>query len=168
MEKPNTQDIEWITQVMGRPLAGDFMIARRTKSGHPQVLRVPPVVEGKPFPSLYWLCCPLLKKQIDHLEARGVIKELEREVEHTPALLEALKNDHLAYREERLSLLSEQLKAELLHPEQMIEALETKGIGGIEDFSRIRCLHMHYAYHLIRSTTLGHLLDQRFNLNSWA
>lgn len=171
MNHLNDTDRQWLIQAMGRELKGEFTIARRTHEGRPQVLRVPPIVEGRPFPSLYWLCCPQLKKEIDHLEARGLIKELEQRIPHDSTLRVALVQDHKRYQQERNELLEAQLKTlqkEHYPTESMLKDLSIKGIGGLEDWSRIRCLHMHYAYHLIAPTYLGNLLDQEFKLATWA
>jgi hypothetical protein len=38
-------------------------------------------------------------------------------------------------------------------------ALASKGIGGIADFTRIRCLHTWYGAHLVVPNTVGGMLD---------
>jgi hypothetical protein len=43
------------------------------------------------------------------------------------------------------------------------DVLQTRGIGGIADFTRIRCLHTWYAAHLVVPNTVGILLDERWN-----
>ena len=40
--------------------------------------------------------------------------------------------------------------------------LSNKGIGGIADFCRIRCLHSWYAAHLVIPNTVGRLLDEHW------
>jgi hypothetical protein len=40
------------------------------------------------------------------------------------------------------------------------EVFASKGIGGIADFTRIRCLHTWYAAHLVVPNTVGCLLDE--------
>jgi len=39
------------------------------------------------------------------------------------------------------------------------DALVNKGIGGIADFTSIRCLHTWYGAHLVVANTVGGLLD---------
>ncbi len=157
-ETPTSEDHEWLVAVMGRPLDGDFQIASRTQEGRPQVLRVPPIINGKPFPSLYWLCCPDLKKRIDHLEARGEISTFENLLKTDSSLRESLRENHQDYVKERWSLVREDDLAALESP-NMIKSLQTKGIGGLGNWQQIRCLHMHYAFHLIRPTRLGGMID---------
>ena len=36
---------------------------------------------------------------------------------------------------------------------------KSRGIGGIADFTRIRCLHTWYAAHMVQANTIGKLLD---------
>eukprot|EP00124_Ichthyophonus_hoferi_P000475 Ihof_evm5s18 gene=Ihof_evmTU5s18 len=49
-------------------------VATRCATGHPQVVRVYPIVDGKPFPNTYWLTCNNLMGQISRLEISGVMK----------------------------------------------------------------------------------------------
>jgi uncharacterized protein len=169
MDQPTTADRQWLLTIMGRNLAGNYTIATRRPSGEPQVLRVPPIVDGKPFPSLYWLVCPTLKKRIDQLESSGLIKELEELIPNHPTLMTSLAQNHRDYISERSQFLNqilEGLNSEERPSEAMLHSLSTKGIGGLEDFQRVRCLHMHYAYHLVRPTEFGRYLDERFALNA--
>jgi uncharacterized protein len=158
------KDIDWLTNVMGRPLMGEFKIAARRRDNHPQVLQVPPVVEGKPFPSLYWLCCPDLKKAIDHIEARGEIKKIEQWIQETPHMQKVLRDNTQHYIKLRLELMNEGNWAQLEN-ENMARAIREKGIGGLADYERIRCLHMHYAYAIVHPNEFGNYLNERYLLN---
>jgi hypothetical protein len=42
----------------------------------------------------------------------------------------------------------------------MLSALDARGIGGIAEPDRIRCLHTWYAAHLVRPNTIGGLVDE--------
>ena len=42
------------------------------------------------------------------------------------------------------------------------EVLQARGVGGIADFTRIRCLHTWYAAHLVVPNTIGRLLDEHW------
>lgn len=160
------EDITWLESVMGRTLLGDFKIASRRQDLKPQVLLVPPIVEGKPFPSLYWLCCPVLKKAIDQIEARGEIKRIEEMIQTSPEMIQTLHENTQHYIQLRLSLMSEGMWSELEN-ENMAQALRDKGIGGLADYTRVRCLHMHYAYALIHPNKFGDYLNQEYGLNQW-
>ncbi|XP_026190678.1 uncharacterized protein LOC113146712 [Cyclospora cayetanensis] len=50
----------------------------------------------------------------------------------------------------------------------LLECHRLRGIGGLLDFCRVRCIHMQYAFHLICPTTLGNLIEERFQLYKWA
>ncbi|MBT8148421.1 MAG: DUF501 domain-containing protein [Gammaproteobacteria bacterium] len=42
------------------------------------------------------------------------------------------------------------------------EGLKKKGIGGIANFCRVRCLHTYYAAHLIRRNAVGDLIQDKY------
>ena len=42
----------------------------------------------------------------------------------------------------------------------MQAALDERGIGGISEPTRIRCLHTWYAAHLVTPNTIGQLVDE--------
>ena len=63
---------------------------------------------------------------------------------------------HIALRETFMSAAVKQRLDEL----GFGEVLADKGIGGIADFTRIRCLHTWYAAHLVVPNTVGTLLDK--------
>jgi len=43
-----------------------------------------------------------------------------------------------------------------------METLDKRGIGGIENFTRIRCLHTYYAAHLIQPNTIGAMIEAQW------
>ena len=53
-----------------------YKAARMGKDG-PLVLEMPPIQNGRPFPTIFWLVCPVLKKEISHLERDGLIQKTE-------------------------------------------------------------------------------------------
>jgi uncharacterized protein len=147
-----------ITARLGREPRGLRAVAVRDAAGEPAVIRVASVVDGKPFPTLFWLIDPVLKLRIDRAEAGGLIADLQARVDAEPALADAMAADHrrhIALREQHLA------PEERSHLEARGQwpALSERGIGGIADFSRIRCLHTWYAAHLVESNSIGRLLD---------
>jgi len=126
--------------------------------GEPRVIRVASLVEDEPFPTLFWLVDPDAVYHIDGLEAGGLIAELQGRVDASGPLREAMAGDHRAHIALRDSLMSESVRrrlAELGYDDVLAE----KGIGGIADFTRIRCLHTWYAAHLVVPNTIGALLE---------
>ncbi len=75
-----------------------------------------------------------------------------------PALAEALRADHLAYIRLRDELMSPGARDGLARS-GYAGVLSRRGVGGISDFSRIRCLHTWYGAHLVLPNTVGAMLD---------
>lgn len=161
MMEPAT--IEKVTRLLGRPPRGLQEIAVSSLSGDPLVLRVSALVEEKPFPTIFWLVDPLLQKKIDQLEATGLIDKLEKQIQQNPEMALKLQEDHLAYIALREKFMTEKEK-NFLQEKNYYTRFKSRGIGGISDFSRVRCLHMHYAFHLVKPTTLGELIDHHLSL----
>src|SRR5688500_15347543 len=70
-------DAELATRMLGRPLRGHSAVAVRCGWGLPAVLRVSPQLDdGTPFPTMFWLSCPLANKHVGRLEADGVMTTL--------------------------------------------------------------------------------------------
>jgi len=118
---------------------------------------VHPVVHGKPFPTLYWLTCPFLAKEIDHLEAAGWVKRLEARVMGDPSLGEAMQEAHRGYCEQRDRLLSDRERA-ALEDDGTLRGLTGRGIGGIADWNRVKCLHLHVAHALAVKNPVGSIV----------
>jgi hypothetical protein len=151
-------DIAVIESLLGREPRGLEDVAVRDNTGVPVVIRVAPLVNEKPFPTLLWLIDKRLNYAIDQVEAGGLIAELQETVDSSPELQAGMAFDHQRYIELRQSYFSETQKQHIkdLGYESV---LAERGIGGIVDFQRVRCLHTYYAAHLVRSNTVGRLLD---------
>lgn len=163
----SNEDLNIITQQLGREPEGVQEIPIRGKDGRPVVIRVRSMVRGKPFPNLFWLTDPILKKEIDKVEATGIIKNLENEILKADEEFKSrLIQDHKNYIELRLKYMQEEEDLKDLCPEYL-EALKTKGIGGLSDYSRVRCLHMHFAHYLVSGNSVGEWLENRFSLKEY-
>ncbi|WP_236629750.1 DUF501 domain-containing protein [Pseudohaliea rubra] len=147
-----------ITARLGREPRGLRAVAVRDAAGEPAVIRVASVVDGKPFPTLFWLIDPVLKLRIDRTEAGGLIAELQARVRSEPGIAEAMAADHRRHIALRERYLTAGERARLEARGQWA-ALAERGIGGIADFQRIRCLHTWYAAHLVEPNSIGGLLD---------
>jgi hypothetical protein len=151
--------IDRVAALLGRKPRGLEAIPVSREDGTPMVIRVCSLVDDKPFPTLFWLVDPELCYAIDRAEAGGLIKRLQGVVDNDPGLRAAMREDHrahIALRDEYMSDATRQRLGEL----GFGDVLATKGIGGIGDFSRIRCLHTWYAAHLVVPNTVGRLLDE--------
>jgi uncharacterized protein len=160
-------DWEQVRELIGRPPYGLYKVIKyHPVKKHPMVIQVIPWVKGAPFPTLYWLTCPILKKEISHIEKDGWVGKLEREY-FAPGSenLEKLKSQHKRYRDERIELLESVGIDWAEIPESMAEIIKTTGIGGISDFDHIKCLHLHYAHHLAQENEVGRLIDELFQIS---
>lgn len=132
--------------------------------GWPQVIRVGAEVEGKPFPSLYWLTCKKLSAKISTIEAGGAVAELEKLMAADEEFKKSIFEDHRRYMNDRMDFIRKEC------PEsdwaRLSKIFEGRGIGGIANFSHVRCLHMHYAHHLVRGNTIGSYLDLHYSLGT--
>ena len=153
-----------IRQQIGREPHGLRDIAYATKSGVPVVLKMAPVVDGKPFPTLYWLASKDLHKAINQLETRGLVKELEQRLKDDSDFMAAYQTNQQAYVDARWANCSAQDK-QLLKDKNFSDLFDSYGIGGLRDWQQIRCLHMHYAHHLCGDNVIGQWLDDHYQLN---
>ena len=165
-----SRDIEDVTRLLGREPRGLRTIPIRTASGEPVVLQVASLVNDKPFPTLFWLVNPQLNLAIDRLEATGVISLLQQKLDAEPIYQHQLADAHRAHIQLRSRLMTdkERRRIQQLGFESVFEQ---RGIGGIENFNRIRCLHTYYAAHLISPNLIGQWLEalifERSLRNGW-
>jgi uncharacterized protein len=127
-------DGEVVEVQIGRALRADSEVVARCHLGLPVVIKVPPVLaDGTPFPTLYWLTCPLATTRIGRLEGAGGVKRMEHKAETDPDFGESLARAHHSYRRERDALL-----------EPGETPVPTGGVGGTQ--AGVKCLHAHYAH----------------------
>lgn len=148
-----------IAALLGREPRGLEDVPVVGPAGEPVVIRVASLVDGKPFPTLFWLVDPDLCYRIDRAEAAGLIKALQRRVDADRELQAAMREDNLAHIRLRDSFLGAETRSQLQRL-GFAGVLGHKGIGGIGDFARIRCLHTWYASHLVVPNTVGTLLEE--------
>jgi hypothetical protein len=118
---------------MGRPLRGDWSVARRCHLGVPMAIESHPVLEnGAPFPTLFWLTCPILVKRASKLEAEGRMRALNEVLSGSEDESERLGDAVTRLRERRDS-------------HAVIDDGGVAPGGGPE---RVKCLHAHVAHEL--------------------
>ncbi len=158
-DRLSPEDHARVSELLGREARGLRAIPVRDANHDPVVIRVASLVDDKPFPTLFWLVDPSLNYRIDRLEAAGIIAEWQARIDVEEDLRESMAEDHAAHIALRNSLMSESDRARL-QSLGFYEALQQRGIGGIEKPDRIRCLHTWYAAHLIAPNTVGKLVDE--------
>ena len=126
-------ELKIVEQQIGRKLRSDSETSCRCHFNIPAVIKVPPKLDdGTPFPTTYWLTCPMYNKKIGSLESHGLIKELDKEILNNPEFKKQWESRQKSYRQDR-----ENLETEDFGPKA------TGGVGGAKD--SIKCLHSHTA-----------------------
>jgi hypothetical protein len=153
------EDLNEVTRLLGREPRGlNAVVIRRASNSCSAVLQVASLVDDKPFPTLFWLVDPELNHAIDRLEAMGLILQWQNKLDHQPTYRQRLAEDHRAYIQLRWDLMKDEDRRRIY--QLGFEAvLKKRGIGGIADFGRIRCLHTYYAAHLVKANLIGEWLD---------
>ena len=161
----NDEDRFRVAEDLGREPAGRFRVAWRTRTGRPGVIENHPVHIDRngipePFPTTHWLIEPQLVAAVSRLESAGGVVEMEAEIAKDASLAARVSNDHrrlIAYRQ---SLLSGE-EEDQLREAGRLAALTDRGIAGLADFTRVKCLHAWLANHLAMGNAIGPLLLER-------
>ncbi|SDJ22293.1 DUF501 domain-containing protein [Billgrantia gudaonensis] len=162
-QTPDARQLAIIAEQLGRTPRGIEAVAAMDGMGTPLVLRMAPIVDGKPFPTLYWLCDTRLKIELSRIEADGVIKRLENRLRDDPDFLAAYYESHRDYVATRWRCMSDAQRAEIARLGYET-VLTQRGIGGIGNWGQVRCLHTQYAHHLCGNNVIGRWLDAEFEV----
>lgn len=120
---------------IGRPLRSSADVVARCHLGLPVVTRVPPLLDdGTPFPTTYWLTCPLAVRRIGRVESAGGVRAMERRAKADAEFGTALAAAHARYRSDRDALVPDGT-----------EPRPSGGVAGVK--AGVKCLHAHYADH---------------------
>ncbi|MEW5826744.1 MAG: DUF501 domain-containing protein [Candidatus Bipolaricaulota bacterium] len=158
MDRVAVGDRRIVASQLGREPRGIWRVETRCRHGAPQVVSVDPVMEGHPFPTLFWLTCPHLRYLVSELEGAGWIEALEQRIADDEAFRELVRRAHAEYVNERSARLGA-CSAGSLSPRERA-SLERRGIGGTADARRVKCLHLHVAHALARSNPIGEAVLQ--------
>ncbi len=132
------EDIATIQAQLGRFPRARSRVVSRCHLELPVVIAVPPLLDdGTPFPTHYWLTCPLAHRRIARLEAAGQIRVWEQRLREEPELAAAMQRAHADYAAERDASL----------PRKGPERRPTGGVAGLDPRTGgLKCLHTHYAH----------------------
>ncbi len=118
---------------LGRPVRGSWRVARRCHLGVPMVIENHPrLPDGAPFPTLFWLTCPVLTKRLSRLEAGGFMADLN----------DKLRGDEAMRARQARSI------ARYLARRDGREPIEDSGSPPGGDPDRVKCLHAVVAHEL--------------------
>ena len=111
-------------------------VVARCRLDLPTVTKVPPHLDdGTPFPTTYWLTCPLANRRIGRIEAGGGVKEAESRIASDPEFAAEYAAAMARYESDRNALVDADAPAHL----------PSGGVGGSR--RGVKCLHAHYADH---------------------
>lgn len=127
------REVAVVSAQLGRPARGRPAVVHRCTYGLPTVVRVQPRLDdGTPFPTVFWLSCPVLRSRVGRLEAAHAMVGLNERLEEDAAFAAAY-----AEWSERYVAFRDQLGAPLPGD---------PSAGGMP--KHIKCLHVHAAHHL--------------------
>lgn len=158
------EDIEFIEKALGRIPRGIISVSSRAPDNTPTALKMKCVVDKTPFPTHFWLCSPLLIEKVNFLESQRLVKPLELLIEQSKPLAKAFLEDQKRYQQIRNNCLTDEDKAFLSSLGILDLFTQKRGIGGIEDFTKIRCLHMQIAHLISDDNVIGQWLQDKFNI----
>jgi uncharacterized protein len=143
----DAEDAALAAKMIGRPLRGASAAAVRCGWGLPAVLRVDPALaDGTPFPTTFWLACPIANRHIGRLEAEGSMVGLNDRLGSDDELAGAYAAAHERYVAFR----------DTLGP----KVPRDPSAGGMP--TRVKCLHSLYGHHLAtRDNPIGAWVAQR-------
>lgn len=122
-----------ISAQLGRPARGAPAVVHRCAFGLPTVVRVAPFLEdGTPFPTTFWLTCPVARARVGTLEADHAMVGLNERLDTD----DAFAADHTAADRRYRAFRAE------LGPRPPGDP----SVGGMA--SHVKCLHVHVAHHL--------------------
>ncbi len=150
------EDRAAISAQLGRPARSAPDVAYRCNLQLPVVVRMPPVLaSGEPFPTRFWMTCPLLHKRISRLEADGEVRRLDGLLETDAEFAEQMRAAHQRYAAERDALVP---AGAVRPPIGGVAGIR----GGQEGVAGVKCLHAHTADFLAgNSNPVGEEISQR-------
>ena len=123
-----------VTELLGRTPMGAFEVVVRNDDGEPVVLKNYPVLaNGRPMPTLYWLCGEHESMLVGRLESMKGVRRAEADIG-----VDAINDAHDRYSAERDAILDMAASQPEHRP--------TGGVGGTRNGAK--CLHAHYGYWL--------------------
>ncbi len=120
----------------------------------PQVITNRPLIVAEPaieiFPTLYWLTCPYLHREIALLEGDGLIAQFERRIGEDRGFAAAVRKNHMDYAARRLALIPIEVRERMgIEYPDRYQVLAESGVGGTRNPEGVKCLHAHMADYLV-------------------
>ncbi len=121
-----------ISLQLGRPARGVLAVEHRCACGCPDVVRTAALLpDGTPFPTVYYLTCPAACSAVSRLEAGGMMRHWQQQLDTEPQMEAAYRAAHEHYLAARTPA---------------VEHLAGVSAGGMP--TRVKCLHALVAHAL--------------------
>lgn len=118
---------------IGRPPRSEVVVSKACHFDLPVVTVVPPHLEdGTPFPTTYWLTCPLLLRRVSRVESGGGVRAFDKRIATDAEFSRQYDRAMVRYSEHRGTMI---VDASLVAP--------SGGIAGSR--GGVKCLHAHVA-----------------------
>ena len=129
-------------------------MAHRCDCGLPDVVEtVPRLVDGTPFPTLFYLTCPRAAAAVSTLESAGLMREMNARLAADPDLAERYRRAHEGYLARREAI-------------EHVEEIAGVSAGGMP--TRVKCLHVHLAHTLAEGPGVNPFGDEtRERVGPW-
>jgi len=125
-------DLAAVGAQLNRPPRATRRVAHRCSCGLPDVVETSPRLDdGTPFPTLYYLTCPVVRSAIGRLEASGLMREMTERLGSDPELAARYQAAHESY---------------LAHRDAIDPLGTDVTAGGMP--TRVKCLHVLVAHSL--------------------
>ena len=143
-----TNEKKTVEVQLNRNLRSDVNVVAKCHFDLPVVVDVPKNLDdGTPFPTMFWLTCPMYVKKVSTLESHGMVKELDKQLQSNKKLNELWSMRQKSYEEERNEKYKSSMN--LISPDG--------GVGGT--LKSIKCLHSHLADELVTGlNTIGQIV----------
>lgn len=135
-----------VNKQLGTKATNFYKVAYFCIYDFPVVIESLPIKEGKPFPTIHYLTCPFLIKEISRLEEKGYIKYFEEKIKNEEKFKLKVFKAHQDIVVKRDKLFDK--VREIKKFEQWRKKLLNVGTGGIKDWTKVKCLHLHVADYL--------------------
>ena len=147
---PADADIAAVSAQLGRPARDVLTVASRCACGLPDVVATAPrLSDGTPFPTLFYLTCPVMNAAISTLESEGVMAQMQQRLGEDPELAAAYRRAHEQYLAARA---------------QFGEVPEIAGISAGGMPTRVKCLHVLVAHALAEGPGVNPLGDEALEM----
>tara|TARA_B100000941_G_scaffold75266_1_gene51316 strand:- start:41 stop:556 length:516 start_codon:yes stop_codon:yes gene_type:complete len=133
-----TNEKQVVEVQLKRNLRSDIEVVAKCHFDLPVVVDVPKNLDdGTPFPTMFWLTCPMYIKKVSTLESHGMVKELDSQLNSNNKLRKLWSKRQKNYEKER-NKKYKNIK-NIISP--------SGGVGGT--LNSIKCLHSHLADELV-------------------